>query len=221
MTRSKRIYVLDTNVLMHDPTALFKFEEHDIYLPMTVLEELDNAKKGLSEVSRNARQVSRFINELIEANGADKIGDGLKLVRPQGLQLKQASQIGKLRFQTAPVDAKGKLGKAMPDNQILASIMVLREDSAGVPVVLVSKDINLRIKAHDRRGAGRGLRERPRARRLQPALHRLHELPDRFWQKHEKDLRSWNEKRPHLLRSEDGIGRGLAPEPVPVSAGRG
>ena len=194
MTRSKRIYVLDTNVLMHDPTALFKFEEHDIYLPMTVLEELDNAKKGLSEVSRNARQVSRFINELIEANGADKIGDGLKLVRPQGLQLKQASQIGKLRFQTAPVDAKGKLGKAMPDNQILASIMVLREDNAGVPVVLVSKDINLRIKAHI---VGVPAEDYENDRALDD-FNLLYtgstELPDSFWQKHEKDLRSWNEK---------------------------
>ena len=75
MTRSKRIYVLDTNVLMHDPTALFKFEEHDVFLPMQVIEELDNAKKGTSEASRNARQVSRFLNELIEAQGADKISD--------------------------------------------------------------------------------------------------------------------------------------------------
>ena len=66
MTRGKRIYALDTNVLMHDPTALFRFEEHDVFLPMTVLEELDAAKKGTSETSRNARQVSRFINELIE-----------------------------------------------------------------------------------------------------------------------------------------------------------
>src|SRR5690606_2638851 len=70
MTRSKLIYVLDTNVLMHDPTALFKFEEHDVYLPMQVMEELDKAKKGTSEASRNARQVSRFLNELIEAAAA-------------------------------------------------------------------------------------------------------------------------------------------------------
>jgi PhoH-like ATPase len=194
MTRSKRIYVLDTNVLMHDPTALFKFEEHDVYLPMTVLEELDNAKKGMSEVSRNARQVSRFINELIEANGADKIAAGLKLVRPQGLQLKPASQIGNLRFQTAPVDGKAKLGKAMPDNQILASIMVLREENAGVPVVLVSKDINLRIKAHI---VGVPAEDYENDRALDD-FNLLYtgstELPDDFWQKHEKDLRSWNEK---------------------------
>ena len=55
--------MLDTNVLMHDPTSLFRFEEHDIYLPMATLEELDTNKKGMSEVARNARQVSRFLDE--------------------------------------------------------------------------------------------------------------------------------------------------------------
>ena len=85
MTDGKRLYVLDTNVLMHDPTALFKFEEHDVFLPMQVIEELDNGKKGNTEASRNARQVSRFINELIEEQGADKIATGLKLRPPGGL----------------------------------------------------------------------------------------------------------------------------------------
>ncbi|HWI25300.1 MAG TPA: PIN domain-containing protein, partial [Lysobacter sp.] len=88
MTRSKRTYVLDTNVLMHDPTALFKFEEHDVFLPMQVMEELDNAKKGTSEASRNARQVSRFLNELIENHGSANISAGIPLSRPQGLQLR-------------------------------------------------------------------------------------------------------------------------------------
>jgi PhoH-like ATPase len=55
-TKRRRIFVLDTNVLMHDPTAIFRFEEHDIYLPMVVIEELDTNKKGISEASRNARQ---------------------------------------------------------------------------------------------------------------------------------------------------------------------
>ena len=100
MTHGKRIYVLDTNVLMHDPTALFRFEEHDVFLPMQVIEELDNGKKGTSEASRNARQVSRFINELIEAQGTDKIASGLVLERPNGLQLRGPASIGKLRFQT-------------------------------------------------------------------------------------------------------------------------
>src|SRR5690606_4656367 len=88
MTKGKRVYVLDTNVLMHDPTALFKFEEHDVYLPMQVIEELDNGKKGMSESARNARQVSRFINELIEAQGSDRIAAGLRLSHPAGLQLR-------------------------------------------------------------------------------------------------------------------------------------
>src|SRR5262252_983263 len=108
MTRGKRIYVLDTNVLMHDPTALFRFEEHDVFLPMTVLEELDAAKKGTSEVSRNARQVSRFINELIEHGNGRKIEEGLDLLLPQGLQLERGTQVGRLYFQTQPTEPLAK-----------------------------------------------------------------------------------------------------------------
>ena len=147
MTRSKRIYVLDTNVLMHDPTALFKFEEHDVFIPMMVLEELDSGKKGHSEASRNARQVSRFLNELLEANGKNSIENGIPLVQPKGLQLRNADSVGKLLFQLKPVEVGKRFGNAIPDNLILGSILQLRDDNPGVPVVLVSKDINLRIKA--------------------------------------------------------------------------
>src|SRR5215210_1871162 len=62
---STKLFVLDTNVLMHDPTCLFRFEEHDVYIPMAILEELDNNKKGMSEVARNARQASRYLDELV------------------------------------------------------------------------------------------------------------------------------------------------------------
>ena len=65
-TSPKRLFILDTNVLMHDPTALFRFQEHDVYLPMVVLEEMDAGKKGVSEVARNVRQVSRFLDELMQ-----------------------------------------------------------------------------------------------------------------------------------------------------------
>ena len=74
----KIAYVLDTNVLLHDPTSLFRFEEHDIYLPMIVLEELDGHKKGMTEVARNGRQTSRTLDALAAAQGAD-ITTGLKL----------------------------------------------------------------------------------------------------------------------------------------------
>ena len=148
MTQGKRLYVLDTNVLMHDPTALFKFEEHDVFLPMQVIEELDNGKKGTSEASRNARQVSRFINELIENQGTDKIATGLVLNRPNALQLRGAASIGKLRFQTTvPKEDKTSFGAVAPDNRILGAILQLRRDEPDYPVVFVSKDINLRIKA--------------------------------------------------------------------------
>ncbi len=203
MTKGKRIYVLDTNVLMHDPTALFKFEEHDVYLPMMVIEELDAAKKGNSEVSRNARQVSRFINELIETSGAEKIGSGLPLTHPKALQLKLSEDVGNLRFQVDGGEAKKKAAAAsvpgaskahLADNQILAAVVELRESHPGVPVVLVSKDINMRIKASI---SGITAEDYTNDRALDD-FNLLYtgasELPTDFWNRHEKDLRSWPEK---------------------------
>jgi hypothetical protein len=75
----RRLFVLDTNVLMHDPTAIFRFEEHDVYIPMVVLEELDAHKKGLSEASRNVRQVSRFLDDMMRDATKEVIDRGLKL----------------------------------------------------------------------------------------------------------------------------------------------
>ncbi|MBB5016324.1 PhoH family protein [Rehaibacterium terrae] len=194
MTRSKRIYVLDTNVLMHDPTALFKFEEHDVFLPMMVLEELDAAKKGNSEASRNARQVSRFLNELIESHGGAPIENGLTLVRPQALQLRNGGKIGRLHFQTRPVDISQKFGTVMPDNQILGAILALREENPGVPVVLVSKDINLRIKASICSVPAEDY-ENDRALDDFSLLYTgSTELPADFWDRHEAELRSWTDK---------------------------
>ena len=194
MTRSKRIYVLDTNVLMHDPTALFKFEEHDVFLPMQVIEELDNAKKGTSEVSRNARQVSRFLNELIVGAGADHIQAGITLTHPQGLQLKSRGQIGKLYFQVKPADPGRTFGTVAPDNKILASVLELREEHPEVPVILVSKDINLRIKASIS-GLTAEDYENDRALDDFSLLYTgATELGEDFWHKHNADLRSWSDK---------------------------
>ena len=194
MTRGKRIYALDTNELMHDPAALFKFEEHDVFLPMMVLEELDKAKKGQSESSRNARQVSRFINELIEAGGADAITDGLPLLQPQSLQLRAASSRGRLLFQTRPTDPGKRFGEVLPDNQILSAILDLRARHPETPVVLVSKDINLRIKASI---AGLAAEDYENDRALDDLdlLYRgSTELDDAFWSRHEASLRSWVER---------------------------
>jgi PhoH-like ATPase len=147
MGKNKRLYVIDTNVLMHDPTSLFRFEEHDIFLPMMVLEELDAAKKGLSEVSRNVRQVSRFIGEMMRRQGATDLSSGLKLEIPDGLELPVSS--GRLYFQTRMPEAHSSLLRdgSFADNEILSTVMSLKENGQAKDVILVSKDINLRIKA--------------------------------------------------------------------------
>ena len=194
MTKGKRIYVLDTNVLMHDPTALFKFEEHDVFIPMMVLEELDNAKKGHSEASRNARQVSRFLNELVEANGNKSIDNGIPLNQPKGLQLRDANSVGRLRFQLKPVETGKRFGTVMPDNLILGSILQLREDNPGIPVVLVSKDINLRIKASICAVPAEDYENDRALDDFNLLFTGATELPSDFWERHEGNLRSWTEK---------------------------
>ncbi|MEO6690003.1 MAG: PhoH family protein [Dokdonella sp.] len=194
MTRGKRIYVLDTNVLMHDPTALFRFEEHDVFIPMTVLEELDAAKKGTSETSRNARQVSRFLNELVVAGNGRPIEEGLDLRLPQGIQLDRKPKIGRLYFQTtAHVASDKRATRTLPDNLILAAVVALREARPKEAVVLVSKDINLRIKAKIY-GITAEDYENDRALDDFSLLYNgLAELPADFWERH-GELRSWSER---------------------------
>jgi PhoH-like ATPase len=137
-----KLFVLDTNVLMHDPSSLFRFEEHDIYLPMVTLEELDNNKKGVTEVARNARQASRSLEEIV---GTDLTN--LELGCPLALNgNKQAS--GRLFLQTTQlnIDLPGLAGNKA-DNQIISVVICLQKQYTNRQVVLVSKDINVRIKA--------------------------------------------------------------------------
>jgi len=138
-----KLFVLDTNVLMHDPTSLFHFDEHDIYLPMATLEELDANKKGMSEVARNARQVSRFLDELLRHAGHE-IDEGIPL-NAQGA--KEAT--GRLFLQTSAINGElpASLATSKADNQILGVVRHLAESQAKRQVILVSKDINMRIKA--------------------------------------------------------------------------
>ncbi len=144
--RSKRcLFVLDTNVLLHDPTCLFRFQEHDIFLPMVVLEELDSHKRGSTEVARNGRQVSRTLDTLVEAQKDTDLAAGLKLDATGNKGV-----TGQLFFQTVPLHYTLPLslpqGKA--DNQILGVVQALREqEKQGREVILVSKDINMRVKA--------------------------------------------------------------------------
>ena len=111
MTDHKKLFVLDTNVLMHDPTSIFRFKEHDIFLPMVVLEELDRGKKGTSEVARNVRQVSRFLDDLMADLTHDEIEHGLPLPSWAGLpdELHEDEEVrdhGRLFFQTTILPQK-------------------------------------------------------------------------------------------------------------------
>jgi PhoH-like ATPase len=144
----KRLFVLDTNVLMHDPTALYRFNEHDIFLPMVVLEELDAGKKGLSEVSRNVRQVSRTLDELmLQAGDTEAMINGIQLPSTNGDD--DSVSAGRLFFQTSQMvqDLPKELPGSKADNEILGVAMSLQKIKSNVTVTLVSKDINLRIKA--------------------------------------------------------------------------
>ena len=193
--RGRRLFVLDTNVLMHDPAAIFRFEEHDIYLPMVVLEELDANKKGLSESARNARQVSRFLDELMQGASKDRIDAGLPLPSQASANRDKSPSSGRLFFQTRQLDSA--LPDYLPghggDNAILSQTLALQALHAESRVVLVSKDINLRIKAAV---VGVHAEDYFSDRTIEDAdvLYRGHEpLPVDFWERHAQQMRSWRE----------------------------
>jgi len=184
-----KLFVLDTNVLMHDPMSLFRFEEHDVFLPMIVLEELDGHKKGMTEVARNARQASRSLDSLAAAQGAD-MGQGLPL-NTTGF----TEAAGKLFFQTQPLDLR--LPMALPqgkaDNQILGVVSALVQMHAPREVVLVSKDINMRVKA---RALGLQAEDYQNDKTLEDGdllYSGALPLPADFWTKHGKTVESWQQ----------------------------
>jgi len=186
-----KLFVLDTNVLMHDPSSLFRFEEHDVYLPMMTLEELDNHKKGMSEVARNARQVSRTLDALV-ANTGDQMSVGIPLAR-----LGNRDADGRLFFQTTfqqiePIDGLPQ-GKA--DNQILGVVRALQKQFTERQVVLVSKDINMRVKAH---ALGLPAEDYFNDQVLEDKdllYPGVLPLPQDFWAKHGKGMESWQDTK--------------------------
>ncbi|MDO9014309.1 MAG: PhoH family protein [Polynucleobacter sp.] len=185
------LFVLDTNVLMHDPASLFRFAEHDLYLPMTTLEELDNHKKGMSEVARNARTVSRSLDQLI-AGTSGTLDDGIPLNK-----LGHQDVSGKLYFQTHLTTAT--LPEGLPegkgDNLILAVVSELQQKHADKEVVLVSKDINMRIKA---RALGLPAEDYFNDQVLEDRdlmYSGVMTLPADFWPKHGKSMESWADSK--------------------------
>jgi PhoH-like ATPase len=182
-----KLFVLDTNVLMHDPTSLFRFEEHDVFLPIMTLEELDNNKKGISEVARNARQASRFLDEIVSAHkGA--ISEGIALKRHEA-----DAATGRLYLQTETIN--GHVPASLPigktDNQIIGVVIYLQKQQPQRPVILVSKDINMRIKAH---ALGLEAEDYFNDKVLEDTdllYTGVTALGADFWEHHGKDVESW------------------------------
>jgi PhoH-like ATPase len=191
MAERPRLYLLDTNVLMHDPTALFRFAEHDVYLPMIVLEELDRSKKGVSEVARNVRQVSRFIGQMMAPG--DKLEDGLTLSEPEGLNLRVGT--GRLFFQTEHFDNGSELvgDRSLADNEILLAALSLTRKHPDTQIILVSKDINLRIKAAIHGITAEDYYNDRALDDLSLLYSGITELDTGFWEDHET-LDSWTEE---------------------------
>jgi len=184
-----KLFVLDTNVLMHDPMSIYRFEEHDVFLPMITLEELDGHKKGMSEVSRNVRQVSRELDALA-GDGLPDPAHGIELAK---IGHREAS--GRLFFQTTVMDTRlpEGLSQGKADNQILSVVQALRAQVKDREVVLVSKDINMRIKA---RALGLPAEDYFNDKTLEDGdllYTGVLALPPEFWERHGKTMESWQQ----------------------------
>ncbi len=192
-TGPAKLFVLDTNVLMHDPMSLFRFEEHDVFLPMITLEELDGHKKGMSEVARSVRQVSRELDALASLAAKDSKLDAHAGIELAGTGHREAG--GKLYFQTTFLDFKLPPGlpQGKADNQILGVVQSLREQQPGRDIVLVSKDINMRVKA---RALGLPAEDYYNDKTLEDGdllYTGVLPLPADFWDRHGKTMESWQQ----------------------------
>ena len=197
-TRESRnkLFVLDTNVLLHDPTSLFQFEEHDVYVPMATLEELDNHKKGVSELARNARQASRFLEELI-AHALNEIARGIPL-DARG----NRAAAGRLYLQTEAIsaDLPARLASGRTDNQIIGVVRFLQGRDSDRQVILVTKDINMRIKARTLGLAAEDYFSDKALEDTDLLYSGAIELPADFWETHGQDMKSWQSGGKSLYR---------------------
>ena len=128
-------YVLDTNVLLHDPNSILSFQENNVLIPIEVIEEIDRFKRESTELGQNARTVSRTLDSL---RSQGHLSEGVNL-----------SNGGRLRIlvHTRKRKGNGSLSNGSADNRILALAIDLQKDQPKIPTILVTKDINLRIKA--------------------------------------------------------------------------
>jgi len=217
----RRVFVLDTNVLMHDPAAVFRFEEHDIVIPMIVLEELDAGKKGVSEAARNVRQVSRFLDELMTDVTKAQIDRGIELPAAKYVNGGKKPPSGRLFFQTKQLTAglPDNLPSHNADNSILAYTLALQKQQPRNRVTLVSKDINLRIKAAI---IGVQAEDYYSDKTIEDAdllYTGMQELPANFWERTGRNLESWHEQGRTFYRVRGKVAADWAPNQFVFQSG--
>ncbi|MCB1941143.1 MAG: PhoH family protein, partial [Candidatus Accumulibacter sp.] len=215
-TRQSKLFVLDTNVLLHDPTSVYRFEEHDVFLPIMTLEELDNHKKGISEIARNARQVTRTLDEIVSSMDDQAIDEGIRLDEPS-----RRLANGRLFLQTEAIASELPAGlpTAKADNQILAVVIHLQRHHPKRPVILVSKDINMRIKA---RTLGLQAQDYFNDKVLEDTdllYTGMRELTADFWDEHAQGMESWKQDGHTLYRLKGPLCAQLLPNQFLVEEG--
>ena len=235
MTANTKLFVLDTNILMHDPNAIYRFHEHDIFIPMVVLEELDKHKTGLSEVSRNVRQTNRMLDDILSCYKPEEIKYGIPL-NSQIFNGKKQLALGHLFLQTDLLDdtPPGTLPGQKADNHILGIALSLKKKYQNREIIIVSKDINLRIKATI---LGILAEDYYNDKVLDDVslLHSgMHTLPNDFWDLNSENIEAWQVQnqifykltgevvqhwKPNdVLLSEDGLFKAIVKEVKPQTA---
>ena len=191
---SKKIFVLDTNVLLHDPMSVFNFHEHAVVIPMTVLEELDDIKDRKKNVAAEARSAIRMVDEVLGQSTPEAIARGVEI--PVALKGDSGKLLGTLAIHRSPLadESRGRLDDIESnDNRIINCALEIQNQDPALEVILVTKDINMRLKA-----LGAGLNRVEDYRRdqlvsdveLLPSGHL--ELETEFW-KLVTDVDSWSE----------------------------
>jgi len=201
MNEEKIIYVLDTNILLHEPFAFLSFKEHDVVVPMTVLEELDSIKDRRKDVSRDARVAIRALEDTLVDASPEEVLAGVKLPQNDAEHPSGCLSI----FNDYTLEQKsGSLSFNENDNRIINAALYIQENKSSSKVVLVTKDINMRLKA---KGAGLAYVEDYRTDQLIDDIKFLtkgfHKFPGDFWQ-HVSDCESETEGRntTHYIKRE-------------------
>lgn len=203
---ARRTYVLDTNVLLHDPASVFRFEEHDVVIPMTVLEELDHLKSGYKDIARTARQVVRTLSDLLDHIPADEVAAGVPLPHHD------EHPHGRL-FLLAPLaEAERETLSGEPaDNLIIAETRKVQRQRPDETVILITKDVNLRVKCCALGMPVEDYRNDQLVSDIDTMSSGFEELGEGFWESLKPELRSWKEGEKTFYEIRDERARGWHP----------